>query len=71
MNIFLVTPFEPGVAVDLEKEPAAGKEVVPESSASEGFAASARRFDVRDDTNYIRARTLFFTLQITFALEDV
>ena len=59
------------MAVDLEKEPAAGKEVVPESSASEGFAASARRLNARNYTYYIRARTLFFTLQITITLEDV
>ena len=71
MNIFLVTPFEPGVSVDFEQESAAGKEVVPEPSSSEGFSMSARRFDVRDYTNYIRARTLFFTLQITVTLEDV
>ena len=69
--MLFIEPSEPRVAIDFEKVAAEGKEVIPDSSAGEGFASSGGVLDAPDMSNDVFEAALFFALEVTVALEDV
>ena len=69
--MLFIEPSEPRVAVDFEEVSAEGKEVVPDSSAGEGFASSGGVLDALDTSDDVFEAALFFALEVTVALEGV
>ena len=59
------------MAVYFEKVPAEGKEVIPDSSAREGFASSGGILDALDTSDDVFEAALFLALEVTVALEGV